>query len=62
MTLGLVIQRPNPLLYKEGGGGEGEFSNFLKKRGSDFSHKKGRVGKIGEAVVLKKGYHYFHTN
>ena len=36
-----------------------EFLNFLKKRrGSDFSHKKGGVGKIGK-VFLKRGYHLF---
>ena len=37
------------------------FLNFHKKgRGLEFSNKKGRVGKIGEGVVLKKvgeGHH-----
>ena len=51
-------------------GGWVEFSKTYQKRGggggggSDFSHKKGGVGKI-EEVVLKSGYHlftYFHFN
>ena len=44
-----------PLVYKGGV----EFS-----RNSDFSHKEGGVGSIGEGVVLKKGggITFFRTN
>ena len=38
-------------------------SNVQKKVGeSDFSHKNGGVGKIGEVVFKKVGIAYFHTN
>ena len=42
-------------------GGRGlNFRIFRKKGGSDFSHKKGGVGKIGEFVLKKSGgYHLF---
>ena len=41
--------------WKAGGGGRVVFKIFEKREGgSDFSHKNGRVGKIGE-VVFKKG-------
>ena len=38
-----------------------EFRNFWKKEGSDFSHKKGGVGKIGGTILKKEGITYFHT-
>ena len=38
------------------------FQNFLKLENSDFSHKKGRVGKIGELFLKRWGITYFHTN
>ena len=53
-----------PQLWGGAGGGL-SFQNFRKKGGSDFSHKKGGVGKIGAGgVLLKKGggITYFHTN
>ena len=46
-------------------GGEGlSFRSFRKKGGSDFSHKKGGVGKIGRGggVLKKGGITYFHIN
>ena len=40
-----------------------EFSKFPKNQGgggSDFSHKKGGVGKIAGIVLKKGGITYFH--
>ena len=49
--------------YKGEGDGWVKFLNFLKKRrGSDFSRKNGKVGKIGEVVFKKVGITYLHTN
>ena len=54
-----IVGTPSPF-YKEGGGGV-EFLKFSNKAGSDFSHKKGGVGKI-EGCLKKTGIAYFHTN
>ena len=35
------------------------FRNFRKKGGSESSHKKGGVGKIGGDCFKKRGYHLF---
>ena len=45
-------------LYK----GKFEFSNFSKKGGSNFTHKKGEVDEIGGVVLKKGGITYFNTN
>ena len=54
---------PRPL---KRGGREQSFQNFRKMEGgSDFSHKKGGVGKIaggGGVVFKKRGITHFHTN
>ena len=45
--------------------GRFEFLKFSQNRGggSDFSHKKGGVGKIGGGLLLKRGgVTYFHTS
>ena len=36
-----------------------DFSKFIPKGVSDFSHKKGAVGKIGRVVIKKGEYHLF---
>ena len=38
-----------------------EFSKLLQNGGSDFSHKKGGLGKIGGFFLKKRGITYFHT-
>ena len=46
-----AVRTPSPLQRAEW---DLSFRKFHKKGGSEFSHKKGRVGKI-EVVFLKKG-------
>ena len=46
----------------EGGGGRGggvDFKIYQKKGGSNFSHKKRGVGKLGEVVLKKRVSHIF---
>ena len=38
------------------------FKIFSKGAGSEFSHKKGGVGKIGKVILKKGGFTYFHTD
>ena len=62
MTLGdviiwVTIVGTRPLYSKgDGEGGGLSFRNFRKKGGSDFSHKKGGLGKIGGGIT------YFYIN
>ena len=39
-----------------------EFSKYLKKEGSDFSHKMEGLGKIGGIVLKNVDITYVHTN
>ena len=48
----------NPPHFISRGGGGLNFQSFRKKGGSDFSHKKGEIGKIGGSGYLKKGWGY----
>ena len=43
-------------------GGRFEFSKFLKKGGSNFSHKKGGFGKTGGVLKNRGGTTYLHTH
>ena len=50
--VGTPHSHSQPLPLYKGGEGVWVFKFFEKKGGSDFSHKKGRVGKIGVGVSL----------
>ena len=41
--------------------GLGVLKNFKKRRGSDFSHKNGGIGKIAVVALTKESITYFHT-
>ena len=54
------------IIKRRGKGRRGEFSNFSEKNegeSSDFSHKKGGVGKIGGCFIKRviTYFPYFHT-